>query len=73
MKVERQFGKPERKEALLQNLGIPFVSKYLPDADWNPQLLVRITLNWYPHYLVDILFKIISIISILGFLPKSMY
>ncbi|CAG2205966.1 unnamed protein product [Mytilus edulis] len=39
LKVERQFGKPERKEALLQNLGIPFVSKYLPDADWNPQLL----------------------------------
>ncbi|CAC5371615.1 unnamed protein product [Mytilus coruscus] len=39
LKVERQFGKPERKEALLQNLGGPFVSKYLPDADWNPQLL----------------------------------
>lgn len=40
MKVERQFGKPERKEALLQNLGLPFVTKYLPDAEWNPQLLV---------------------------------
>lgn len=39
LKVERQFGKPERKEALLQNLGGPFVSRYLPDADWNPQLL----------------------------------
>jgi len=25
---------------LLQNLGGPFVNKYLPDADWNPQLLV---------------------------------
>ncbi|XP_056008915.1 uncharacterized protein LOC125662842 isoform X2 [Ostrea edulis] len=38
-KVEKQFGKPERKEALLQILGELFVEKYLPKASRNPQIL----------------------------------
>ena len=41
-KVEKQFGKAERKEALMQSLGELFVEKYLPKATWNPQILVRI-------------------------------
>jgi citrate lyase gamma subunit len=40
-KVEKQFGRPERKEALLQILGTLFVEKYLPKATRNPQILVR--------------------------------
>lgn len=39
-KVEKQFGKAERKEALMQSLGEHFVEKYLPNATWNPQILV---------------------------------
>ncbi|XP_062597302.1 uncharacterized protein LOC134258744 isoform X2 [Saccostrea cucullata] len=38
-KVEKQFSKPERKEALIQTLGEVFVEKYLPKATWNPQIL----------------------------------
>lgn len=38
-KVEKQFGKAERKEALMQSLGEHFVEKYLPNATWNPQIL----------------------------------
>ncbi|XP_078336716.1 uncharacterized protein LOC111135431 isoform X1 [Crassostrea virginica] len=38
-KVEKQFGKAERKEALMQSLGELFVEKYLPKATWNPQIL----------------------------------
>lgn len=45
-KVEKQFGKPERKEALLQILGELFVEKYLPKASRNPQILVRYRLSF---------------------------
>lgn len=38
-RVEKQFLKPERKEALLQILGQDFVDKYLPTAKHNPWVL----------------------------------
>ncbi|XP_052270374.1 uncharacterized protein LOC127871467 isoform X3 [Dreissena polymorpha] len=38
-RVEKQFLKPERKEALLQLLGQDFVDKYLPTARRNPWVL----------------------------------
>ncbi|XP_053375803.1 uncharacterized protein LOC123533294 isoform X1 [Mercenaria mercenaria] len=38
-RVEKQFLKPERKEALLQILGQDFTDKYLPTAKRNPWVL----------------------------------
>lgn len=39
-KVEKQFLKADRKEALLQILGQDFADKYLPTAKRNPWVLV---------------------------------
>ena len=40
-RVEKQFQKPDRKEALLQLLGQDFTDQYLPNAQRNPGILVN--------------------------------
>ena len=41
-RVEKQFQKTDRKEALLQLLGQDFTDRYLPNAKHDPWVLVRI-------------------------------
>jgi len=40
-RVEKQFLKADRKEAIMQILGQDFTDKYLPNAKRNPWILVR--------------------------------
>jgi len=74
-RVEKQFLKPDRKEALLTILGQDFTDKYLPTARRNPWVLVSVLVLYtnelmiYVFTTVTMTYYIVLVINYFRSLP----